>query len=57
MAQGYEHEPVMADEVVALLGPVPPGVVVDATAGGGGHAAALLAAHRHLGVLGLDRDP
>lgn len=57
MAQGYEHEPVMADEVVALLGAVPPGVVVDATVGGGGHAAALLAAHPHLGLLGLDRDP
>lgn len=57
MAQGFEHEPVMADEVVALLAPVPAGVVVDATVGGGGHAAALLAAHPHLGVLGIDRDP
>ncbi|MGQ0849449.1 MAG: 16S rRNA (cytosine(1402)-N(4))-methyltransferase RsmH [Actinomycetota bacterium] len=52
------HRPVMVGEVVELLGPVPPGVVVDATFGGGGHAVALLRAlgpdHR---VLGIDRDP
>lgn len=57
MAHAFEHEPVMVDEVVALFGPVPAGVVVDATVGAGGHAAALLAAHNHLGVLGMDRDP
>ncbi len=57
MAQAFEHEPVMADEVVAAFGAVAPGVVVDGTVGAGGHAAAILAAHRHLGVLGLDRDP
>jgi 16S rRNA (cytosine1402-N4)-methyltransferase len=57
MAQAFEHEPVMLDEVVTAFGPVPPGVVVDGTVGGGGHAAALLVAHGHLGVLGLDRDP
>jgi 16S rRNA (cytosine1402-N4)-methyltransferase len=43
--------------VVALFAPVPPGVLVDATVGGGGHSAALLEAHPHLSVLGLDRDP
>jgi len=57
MARTFAHEPVMVDEVVALFGPVPPGVVVDGTAGAGGHAAALLDAHPHLGVLALDRDP
>jgi len=57
MAQVDSHEPVMVDEVVALFAPVPPGLVVDATAGMGGHAAALLEAHRHLRVLCLDRDP
>lgn len=57
MVRRFEHEPVMAEEVVDLLGPAPPGVVVDGTVGGGGHAAALLEAHPHLGVLGLDRDP
>ncbi len=42
MRQVFTHEPVMVDEVVALFAPVPAGVVIDATAGGGGHAAALL---------------
>jgi 16S rRNA (cytosine1402-N4)-methyltransferase len=40
-----------------LFATVPPGVLVDATVGGGGHSAALLEAHPHLRVLGLDRDP
>jgi 16S rRNA (cytosine1402-N4)-methyltransferase len=57
MSQDFEHQPVMTAEVVDLFGPVPPGLVVDATLGGGGHAAALLAAHHDLTVLGIDRDP
>ena len=57
MNQAFPHEPVMAAEVVNLFGPVPPGLVVDATLGGGGHAAALLTAYAGLSVLGLDRDP
>lgn len=56
MSQTFAHRPVMVDEVVALLAPVPPGVVVDATVGGGGHAAAVLAAHAHLSLVGIDRD-
>jgi 16S rRNA (cytosine1402-N4)-methyltransferase len=46
----------MVEEVVELLGSVPPGVVVDATVGGGGHARAILDAHPHLQLVGLDRD-
>jgi 16S rRNA (cytosine1402-N4)-methyltransferase len=57
MCPPFAHQPVMVDEVVALFAPVPTGVVVDATVGGGGHAAAVLRAHDHLQVLGLDRDP
>jgi 16S rRNA (cytosine1402-N4)-methyltransferase len=57
MSQPFAHEPVMATEVVDLLAPVPPGLVVDATLGGGGHAAALLEAHPGIRVLGIDRDP
>ena len=53
----FHHLPVMVERVVELFAPVPPGVIVDATVGGGGHSAALLAAHPHLTVLGLDRDP
>ena len=56
MSQAFEHRPVMVSEVVDLFAPVPPGLVVDATVGGGGHAAALLAAHPHLRLLGLDQD-
>lgn len=50
------HHPVMVDEVVELFGPVPAGPIVDLTVGGGGHAAALLAAHPHVQVIGIDRD-
>jgi 16S rRNA (cytosine1402-N4)-methyltransferase len=57
MSRAFAHEPVMAAEIVELFRPVPPGVVADATVGGGGHAAALLRAHPHLTVVGLDRDP
>jgi 16S rRNA (cytosine1402-N4)-methyltransferase len=57
MRQVFEHEPVMEAEVVALFAPVPAGVIIDATVGGGGHASAILDAHPHLRVLGIDRDP
>lgn len=52
----FEHRPVMVTEIVELLGPAPAGVVLDATVGGGGHAAAILEAHPHLSVVGLDQD-
>jgi len=53
---GYQHRPVMSREVVDLLMPVPPGVVVDATVGGGGHARAVLEARPDLRLLAIDRD-
>ncbi len=52
----FAHTPVMVDEIVELFAPVPAGLLVDATVGGGGHAEALLSAHDHLTLLGLDRD-
>jgi 16S rRNA (cytosine1402-N4)-methyltransferase len=52
----FEHQPVLLERIVDLFAPVPPGWVVDATLGGAGHAAALLEAHPHLRVLGLDQD-
>jgi 16S rRNA (cytosine1402-N4)-methyltransferase len=55
-AREFRHEPVLAERIVELFAPVPPGWVVDATVGGGGHASALLAAHEHLRVLGIDQD-
>jgi 16S rRNA (cytosine1402-N4)-methyltransferase len=57
MSQRFHHRPVMADEVVAALLSVPPGVFVDATVGGGGHARLLLEARPDLRLVGLDRDP
>ncbi|MFP5316962.1 MAG: 16S rRNA (cytosine(1402)-N(4))-methyltransferase RsmH [Acidimicrobiia bacterium] len=56
MSEVAEHEPVLVGEVVELLGPVPPGLVVDATVGLGGHARALLSARPDLRLLGLDQD-
>jgi 16S rRNA (cytosine1402-N4)-methyltransferase len=47
----------LVDLVVELFAPVPAGIVVDATLGGGGHAEALLDAHPHLSLVGLDQDP
>jgi 16S rRNA (cytosine1402-N4)-methyltransferase len=46
----------MGREVVELLRPVPPGLVVDGTVGGGGHARLLLEARPDLQLLGIDRD-
>ena len=54
---GFAHEPVLADEVVALLAPRDHGVYVDGTVGGAGHAARILAAAPGAHVVGVDRDP
>ena len=53
---GYGHEPVMLREIVDVFASVPEGCVVDAALGGSGHAVAILRAHRHLRVLGIDQD-
>lgn len=54
--QPFAHEPVLVDEVVMLLSPVPAGTILDATVGGGGHSAAILDRRADLSVVGLDRD-
>ena len=54
--EAFEHRPVMVAEVVELFGPAPAGPIVDGTVGGGGHAEALLEAHHHIHIVGLDRD-
>ncbi|MGD2060801.1 MAG: 16S rRNA (cytosine(1402)-N(4))-methyltransferase RsmH [Acidimicrobiia bacterium] len=52
------HRPVLADEVVELLAPVVPGVVVDATFGGGGHTRRMLDEFgEEVTVVAIDRDP
>lgn len=53
------HVPVLLEEVVSLFEPAlttPEAVLIDATLGLGGHAAALLAAHPTLQLIGLDQD-
>lgn len=57
MTVPYEHIPVMAEEIVQIFEPVPPGWLIDATVGGAGHARLLLRARPDLHLLGLDRDP
>jgi 16S rRNA (cytosine1402-N4)-methyltransferase len=55
---GFEHRPVMPEEVLALLAPAPGEIFLDGTVGGGGHARLILEATAPDGVLvGLDRDP
>jgi 16S rRNA (cytosine1402-N4)-methyltransferase len=56
MVHSFAHIPVLRDEIVSVFGPVPAGVVVDATVGGGGHSAAILTAYAGLRIIGLDRD-
>jgi 16S rRNA (cytosine1402-N4)-methyltransferase len=52
------HRPVLEHEVVDLLAPVLPGVVVDATLGGGGHSRRVLDEFgEDVTVIGIDRDP
>jgi 16S rRNA (cytosine1402-N4)-methyltransferase len=46
----------MLDEILAILEPVPAGILLDATLGGGGHASALLEARPDCRLLGIDRD-
>ena len=55
MHQGSYHRPVMAAEVIRLLGDVERGIVIDATYGGGGHSALLVEAGHT--VVAFDRDP
>jgi 16S rRNA (cytosine1402-N4)-methyltransferase len=51
------HRPVLTAQVVELLSPAAPGLLVDATVGLGGHAEALLLANPGFRLVGLDRDP
>jgi len=56
MVQNPYHTPVMASEVVELLRPTTPRLIVDATYGGGGHTRALLEAFPGLSVVAIDQD-
>jgi 16S rRNA (cytosine1402-N4)-methyltransferase len=52
---GFEHAPVLENEVVELLRPAPGKLLLDGTLGGGGHSERLL--ERGARVIGMDRDP
>jgi 16S rRNA (cytosine1402-N4)-methyltransferase len=53
-----QHVPVLADEVIAWLRPMPGQTIVDGTLGGGGHTRLLASAVGQTGtVIALDRDP
>ena len=52
------HRPVMSDEVVEMIRPVLPGVVVDATFGGGGHSRRMIEEFGdRVQMVAIDRDP
>jgi 16S rRNA (cytosine1402-N4)-methyltransferase len=54
----FDHKPVLLEEVLEYLRPVPGGVYADVTVGGGGHARAILERSTPDGrLVGTDRDP
>jgi len=56
MDRGFEHVPVMLEEVLELFADLEDGVLLDATVGGAGHAEALLEAHPGWDLVAVDRD-
>ncbi len=53
-----DHVPVLADEVIAVLGPRPGETVIDCTFGAGGHAGLLAERLHGKGkLIAIDRDP
>jgi 16S rRNA (cytosine1402-N4)-methyltransferase len=53
-----DHVPVLADEVLAALAPMPGETIIDCTFGAGGHASLLAARLRGEGkLIAIDRDP
>jgi 16S rRNA (cytosine1402-N4)-methyltransferase len=52
-----DHLPVLTAQIVELLTPTAPGLLVDATVGLGGHAGVLLSENPGFSLVGLDRDP
>ncbi|NBP32319.1 MAG: 16S rRNA (cytosine(1402)-N(4))-methyltransferase, partial [Synechococcaceae bacterium WB6_1B_055] len=58
MQTGFNHEPVLAHQVLEAFASLPTeGVLLDCTLGGGGHSSLLLQAHPGWQLIGLDQDP
>ncbi|KAK6190309.1 hypothetical protein SNE40_002209 [Patella caerulea] len=55
--QNLPHTPVMLDQVLKLLNPLPGQTFLDMTFGAGGHSSEVLAVSPNTRVLALDRDP
>ncbi len=51
-----EHVPVLLEETIRLLDPIPGGIYIDATFGGGGHSRALLTAVPGIQLIACDWD-
>src|SRR5437016_13450709 len=56
VTRGYEHLPVLADEVVAAFDFGHAALLVDGTVGLGGHSERLLDRYPEMRVLGIDWD-
>jgi 16S rRNA (cytosine1402-N4)-methyltransferase len=51
------HIPVLLPQVLQTFEPLREGTLIDCTLGYAGHSSALLEAHPHLRLVGIDRDP
>lgn len=56
MGSPFVHEPVMLAEILEVFAGLTSGTFVDCTLGGTGHSSAILSAHDHISLLGIDRD-
>lgn len=50
------HIPVLKNEVLEVFSSIKEGTLIDCTLGFGGHSRALLEAHPHLQIIGIDQD-
>jgi 16S rRNA (cytosine1402-N4)-methyltransferase len=52
----FAHLPVMLEQITDVFSDMNDGVFLDATLGGAGHSTAILTAHPHVSLLGIDQD-
>jgi len=52
----FAHVPVMLEQITDVFSDMNEGVFLDATLGGAGHSTAILTAHSHVSLLGIDQD-